>query len=229
MLNPFANGVKRAQVLAVLALFAGTLAINAPANAYHSWVNFHWPRSANPATLTYRTSFQSGSALNTTWGTLTTKVIGEWGGVTQYKAGTFDVFNFTKVASGGQILVESGNYGANGWFGLATVNVNVLNGHISSGNVKVNDYYFSSAYGNDTARDHVLCQEVGHVLGLDHNTLPLLFGRSCMNDNNATLNDAAYRTPNAHDAEQLNLSYTHKDTGGPIGLVQTIILDVIPA
>lgn len=214
---------KLARVLSVCALVGSLTVLAAPAHAVHAWVNYHWPRSANPFTLTYSTSVSS------TWTDLVTKVVGEWDDVTQYRAGAFDVVNLSKVSSGAKLTIESGNFGNNGWFGIATIRVNILTGHISSGSVKVNDFYFTGTYGNDVARDHVLCQEVGHTLGLDHNRLALLFGRSCMNDDNSTLNDPTYRTPNSHDAQQLNTIYTHADAGGSGGLMREIVVDVIPA
>lgn len=58
------------------------------------------------------------------------------------------------------------------------------------------------------AADHVLCQELGHVLGLDHNRLEL---DTCMNDQ-APLGSAT--APNLHDVQQLNLIYNHADAGG---------------
>lgn len=216
--------VKAARILPALALLGALTLQAAPAHAAHAWVNYHWPRSSNPFTLSFSTSVSS------TWSSLVTKVIGEWDAVTQYKAGTFDVVDFTKVTQGAKLKISSGNYGANGWFGLATVRINILTGHISDAEVKVNDFYFTGTYGNDVARDHVLCQEVGHTLGLDHNRIVLLFGRSCMNDDNGTLNNTSFQTPNAHDAEQLNSIYAHADSGvTSSGAERWVILDIIPA
>lgn len=220
---------RRLSLLAATALTAAVLASATPASAYHSWVNYHWPRSANPFTLTY------SSSVSGPWPALVTKVVGEWDNVTQYRAGTFDVVNLATSGTP-KLTIESGNYGANGWFGLASITVNLLTGHIASGNVKVNDYYFTGQYNTTAARDHVLCQEVGHIFGLDHNRLPIIFGASCMNDDNATLNSPAYQTPNGHDADHLNLVYTHTDSGTGaahlgdlLGPIRTIVIDIVPA
>ncbi len=218
------------RVAAVLVLLVGLSIIALPtAGATHRWVNHHWARTANPYTLTYSAN------VSNTWSGLVGKVIGEWDDVAQYQAGTFDVFNFTSVGSGAKMYIESKNYGATGWFGVATITRNILTGHIESGTVKVNDYYFTGQFDTTAARDHVLCQEVGHILGLDHNTLSPLFGTSCMNDDNATLNDPAYQTPNYHDAQTLNSIYQHSDSGlgsilGSIPIpTVTEIIDIIPA
>lgn len=87
------------------------------------------------------------------------------------------------------------------WLGLARIFVE--DGHITKGEVKLNTRLLES-YG-PAAADHVLCQELGHVLGLDHNRQEL---DTCMNDK-ALLGSAT--SPNAHDAEQLNLIYDHAD------------------
>ena len=99
------------------------------------------------------------------------------------------------------------------WLGLAQIWVE--DGHITKGKVTLNTdllaYYEANGYPG--AADHVECQEIGHVLGLDHNRTDL---DTCMNDQ-ALLGSAT--APNAHDAEQLNLIYNHTDAteekGGP--------------
>jgi len=50
------------------------------------------------------------------------------------------------------------------WLGIATITID--GGHITKGDVKLNTKLLEG-YGS-AAADHVLCQEVGHVLGLDH-------------------------------------------------------------
>ncbi|MGC4939945.1 hypothetical protein [Kribbella sp. DT2] len=56
-------------------------------------------------------------------------------------------------------------YGNNGWAGLASINLSG-SGHISTGSVKLNDTYESGA--PTAERQGVMCQEVGHTYGLDH-------------------------------------------------------------
>jgi hypothetical protein len=206
----------------VLALSIGFVVQAAPSQATHRWLHLHWGRSSNPFTLTYQANVSS------TWTSLVSKVIGEWDNVAQYSPGAFDVVNLVQ-GGGAKLKIESGNYGANGWFGIAEVSFEILTGHIVDASVKVNDFYFTGQYNTTAARDHVLCQEVGHTLGLDHNELPFLFGPSCMDDDNSTLNDPAFQTPNDHDADQLNTIYAHSD-GSLFGLpVAKRIIDIVPA
>ncbi len=207
---------------AAIVLLLGLMLQASPAQATHRWLHLHWARATNPVTLTYQANVSSA------WTSLVSKVIGEWDNVAQYRAGTFDVVNYTQGGAA-QVSIESNNYGATGWFGVAEATFEILTGHITKASVKVNDYYFVGQYNTTAARDHVLCQEVGHTLGLDHNELPLLFGASCMDDDNSTLNSPSYQTPNGHDADELNTIYSHSD-GSSLGLLTAKrIIDIIPA
>jgi hypothetical protein len=65
----------------------------------------------------------------------------------------------------GKIRVCNAAYGRNGWLGLAQIWLS--SGHIVQGVTKMNDTYFAlSKYNTPTWRNHVMCQEVGHTLGL---------------------------------------------------------------
>lgn len=97
-------------------------------------------------------------------------------------------------------------YGQNGWLGLATINIDA-NQHITQGTAKVNDsygWYFAQNPGEDK---HVLCQEIGHVYGLDHTTEDGSSQGTCM-DYSTSPNS---QWPNAHDFEQLDSIYGHLD------------------
>lgn len=73
----------------------------------------------------------------------------------------------TCSAKYGTVQVCSGNYGATGWLGYASVWLGA--GFIVQSTVKLNDYYFGQAYYNTNAwRAMTTCQEVGHTLGLAH-------------------------------------------------------------
>ena len=76
----------------------------------------------------------------------------------------------------------------------------------------MNDTYFNTARYNTTAwKNLVLCQEIGHTFGLDHqdenfSNTPL---GSCMDySSDPTLN----QHPNQHDYDQLELIYGHLDS-----------------
>jgi hypothetical protein len=195
---------KRTALRAAILLTLTVLVTVESAPATHRWVRWHWARARNPFTLGYRA--QVGGP----WGPLVAPVMNRWDNVSKMRPGTRDFVNWV---GGSDLVIESGNYGATGWFGVARVQVNFVTGHISSGQVQLNDYYFTGQYNNDVARRHVFCQEVGHILGLDHNKIAPVFGASCMDDTNTTLNRPQYQYPNAHDAGTLQAIYKHSDSG----------------
>ena len=86
------------------------------------------------------------------------------------------------------------------WLGLARIFVE--DGHITKAEVKLNAKLLED-YGL-AAADHVLCQELGHVLGLDHSV-----ANTCMNDDLTTLGD--FPSPDGHDSEELIAIYNHTD------------------
>jgi hypothetical protein len=172
-----------------------------PALASHSWGNYHWARTANPFAL------KLGDNVSGVWDTYLNQVSADWSRST--------VLDTTIVAGGtrpkpckatsGRVEVCNGSYGNNGWLGIAQIWVS--GGHIVQGVAKVNDYYFGlPAYNSASARRHVLCQEVGHTLGLHHQ-----YAVSCMNDEDG-LSDPNYVDPNQHDYDQLAAIYAHADS-----------------
>lgn len=96
---------------------------------------------------------------------------------------------------------------SNFWLGLARVFLDE-DGHITKGEVKLNTFILSRDFGPDAA-DHVLCQELGHILGLDHQSGPGSLN-SCMSNEKEVVLGTATR-PNDHDIEQLRDIYNHPD------------------
>jgi len=190
-------------VVVVLALSAVAVA---PASANHSWNGYHWARTSNPFTLRLGDNVSSAwdSYLNTTssdWSKSTvldtTKVAGQaWGRRCRPPAGRVEVCNDT--------------YGNNGWLGVATIWVSGK--HITQGSVRVNDTYFNTAtYNTQAWRNLVMCQEVGHTLGLDHQD------ENFDNKNLGTCMDytrdpSTNQHPNQHDYDELVEIYTHLDS-----------------
>ena len=174
------------------------------AQANHSWNNYHWARTSNPFGVNLVDSVIGP------WDSLLGAVAADWGASsvlnTSVSAGNTKIFaRQTCNAFPKQIHVCSANYGPNLWFGQATVYLS--NGHISKAITQLNDFYFTGSYNNQVARRHVLCQEIGHNFGLDHqHGVP-----TCMEDNNATLNNTGYQFPNAHDYSELSTIYAHLD------------------
>jgi len=67
-------------------------------------------------------------------------------------------------------MVEVCNYtyGTTGWLGVAQIWISGRQ-HIYQGTTKLNDTYFNTPqYNTDAWKRLVMCQEVGHTFGLDH-------------------------------------------------------------
>ena len=115
----------------------------------------------------------------------------------------------------GKIHVCNASYGANGWLGLARIWLSA-DGHIEAAVALMNDSYFSTTtYNDDNAKQHVLCQEIGHTFGLGHQGSPKK--ASCMNDRWGLTSDT-FTGPNQHDFDMLNQIYVSApaDGGDPV-------------
>jgi len=110
----------------------------------------------------------------------------------------------------GRVEVCNGTYGNNGWLGIAQIWASGK--HITQGTTKVNDTYFNTPKYNTTAwRNLVMCQEVGHTFGLDHqdeNFDNANLG-TCMD---YTSDPTTNQHPNQHDYEELVAIYSHLDS-----------------
>ena len=95
------------------------------------------------------------------------------------------------------ISAFNGYYGFNGWLGLAEI-TNYNGCTINTGRARLNQSYLEVGYSR-TNKEHVACQEVGHLFGLDHNHDDT---DTCMND---TILSAPQ--PNSHDQELVNSLY----------------------
>ena len=196
--------------VAVIAAVASVTSVSSPVGANHSWSNYHWARTTNQFTL------KLGDNVNATWETHLATTAADWT--------TSTVLDTTIVAGRalknckatiGMVQVCNSAYGNNGWLGVAQISVN--GSHITQGTVKVNDTYFDTAKYNTPAwRNLVMCQEVGHTLGLDHQdeifTNPNL--NTCMDYTN---DPSTNQHPNTHDYEQLVAIYTHPDSTTTVG------------
>ena len=86
----------------------------------------------------------------------------------------------------------------------------------------MNDYYLgpgaSYTYNNSAEREHVMCQEVGHTFGLDHQDTSGASLNTCMDYyHNTSDTDATSTTPNQHDYDELATIYAHLDSSTTIG------------
>ena len=195
---------------AVAAILAVTLAVPASAAASHSWGGYHWARTANPFNL------KLGDNVSGAWDGMLTTASSDW---TQS-----NVLNTTIVTGGtkpkacrptsGRVEVCSASYGNSGWLGLAQIWVSGK--HITQGIVKNNNYYFGSSsytYNNTAEMQHVICQEIGHTFGLDHQSTSGTSLNTCMDYyHNTSASDTKSTHPNSHDYAQLSTIYTHLDS-----------------
>jgi hypothetical protein len=205
------------RVLSVAAAVLLTFVVGAsPAAANHSWNGYHWARTANPFAL------ELGDNVSGAWdGMLATASI-DWS--------KSNVLDTTIVAGGtrgkpcrptsGRVEVCSASYGNNGWLGLAQIWI-TGGEHIVQGVVKNNDYYFGGStyqYNNTAEMQHVICQEIGHTFGLDHQSTSGVSLNTCMDYyHNTSASDTKSTHPNQHDYDELATIYTHFDSFSSVG------------
>ena len=189
---------------AAVSLVAAMATVLPLAYADHSWGNYHWARTSNPFTV------KLGDNVSGSWDSHLLGSSNDWS-----KSSVLDT---AIVASGtdprkcratsGRVEVCNSKYGKNGWLGLASIWAS--GDHIVQATVKVNDSYFTSPpYSTGDWSRSVMCQEIGHTFGLDHqdenfNNESLL---TCMDYQNPP-----YPSPNFHDYAQLELIYQHLDS-----------------
>ena len=204
--------------LLVVAAVAAIAAISAPAAfANHSWNGYHWARQSNPFTIN-----------------LGDNVSGLWDGMLQTASADWsqsNVMDTTIVAGGtrpkpckatlGRVQVCNASYGNTGWLGVATIWLQSGTLHIVQGTVKNNDYYFGGSsyqYNNTAEMQHVICQEIGHTFGLDHQDESGISLVTCMDYyHNTSAADTASTHPNKHDYDELATIYSHRDSTTTIG------------
>jgi len=178
--------------------------------AVHSWGSYHWARAANPLALNV------GDNVGSAWDAYLNEAISDWN--------PSEVLELTKIPgpyttsskiktcrpTAGRIEVCNAKYGFLGWLGIAQIWAS--GDHITQGTAKMNDSYFNTATYNTPAwRRMVMCQEIAHDFGLDHqdeiHDNPNL--GSCMDYTNDPDGPLSNEHPNAHDFEQLALIYEH--------------------
>lgn len=203
--------------LSLVLLGLGFATASSLAYANNSWAGYHWARTANPFTLKLgdnltssdwksrlaqsSQNWNSPQTLSTTTPLLTAVVAGQSSSRCSMVAGTTQVCN--------------GKYGSNGWLGMASINI--INGtHITRGSAKMNDTYFNTAtYNSPNEKQHVMCQEIAHTFGLDHQSTDGSSQNTCMDYfSNIGANAASTLStmPNLHDFDELNIIYTHLDS-----------------
>ncbi len=210
------NTRKHSRLLVVVVALLVLAALPLAASANHSWGGYHWARTANPFTL------KLGDNVSGLWDGMLGTASSDW---TQSS-----VLNTTIVAGGtspkscrptsGRVEVCNANYRNTGWLGVAQIWI-TDGTHITQGTVKNNDYYFGNSsyqYNNTAEMQHVICQEIGHTFGLDHQSTDGSSLNTCMDYyHNTSASDTKSTHPNQHDYDELGIIYAHLDSYTTIG------------
>jgi hypothetical protein len=190
-------------------------------SADHSWNNYHWP------TTTGIVSLEIGDNVGGVWDGYLGEVVEDWNesvalDLTSARGRT----NPRRCRpSQGRIEVCNAPYGETGWLGIAQI---WLSGeHIVQATAKLNDTYFGMvAYETPAWRRQVMCQEIAHGFGLDHQDE--VFDNpnlgTCMDYTDdpdgglggAVDDDPSNERPNSHDFLQLLAIYGHRDPAGSV-------------
>ncbi len=213
---------RRRSLLLALIVFAFAALTNR-SSANHAWGNYHWARTSNPFNL------KLGDNVSSTWDGNLSVASSDW--TASSKLNTSIVTGGAKPRNcrptSGRVEVCNSTYGNTGWLGIAQIWV-TGGVHITQGVVKLNDTYHNNApYNTNAYRQFVMCQEIGHTLGLDHTdeTFDNANQGTCMDYTNdpdggaggASSNDPSNEHPNAHDYEQLDTIYAHTDSFTTVG------------
>ena len=187
--------------------------------ASHSWGTYHWARTTPQFTL------MLGNNLTSDWLMRLTQASSDWNSPETFGATSTPLLTAIVTGSStakrcamkaGTTQICNSKYGNNGWLGLASINI-TGGEHITQGSAKMNDTYFStSKYNNVNEKQHVMCQEVAHTFGLDHQSVDGSSLNTCMDyfsNTGANATNTASTHPNAHDFDELNIVYSHLDAG----------------
>ena len=188
-----------------ISFFILAIIFNTSVRASHVWGDFHWARTSNPFTL------KLGDNVSGAWDSYLQTTSNDWSAssVLDTIIVTGNTTSRRCRATNGRVEICNYRYGNNGWLGIAQIWASGT--HITQGIVKMNDTYFDkTTYNTPAWRNLVMCQEVGHTLGLNHqdeNFSNVNLG-TCMD---YTSSPESNQHPNTHDYEELELIYAHLD------------------
>lgn len=211
--------MKKVRTIVSAVAVAVVVAAAVPLLASHSWGGYHWARTTPQFTL------KLGDNMTSAWKPYLAEASRDWNSpkafgwsgseplLTSLVAGQSGTKRCKMVA--GTTQVCNGAYGFNGWLGLASINI-TGGEHITQGSAKMNDSYFNTAtYNNPNEKQHVVCQEIAHTFGLDHQDESGKSLNTCMDYFSNTGSNAGSTLstqPNTHDFEELAIIYNHLDS-----------------
>lgn len=187
-----------------LAVAAVVLSASFAAQASHRWGNYHW------GTTSYPINLQVIDSNTPDWDGELAQTLSDWSASTKLNLAITSSDDSSRArkqcrAVSGKIRSCNAAYGNNGWLGLASINIS--GNHITQGTSKMNDSY-SAQFAIQTERDHVMCQEIGHLFGLGHTSEDGSSQGTCM-DYSSSPNSTR---PNSHDYNLLLEIYNHTDS-----------------
>lgn len=178
-------------------------------SATHSWGGYHWARTSNPFTL------KLGDNVTSVWDAYLIEASSDWSA-----SSVLDTTIVTGAGGknckpkAGRIEVCNRRYGNNGWLGVAQIWV-TGGTHITQAVAKMNDTYFSTLpYNTPAWKRLVMCQEIAHGFGLDHQDEAFDNANlgTCMDYTSNPLGPPSNEHPNTHDYDMLMTVYEHLDT-----------------
>ena len=187
-------------VLGAAAAMTASFAVDAS----HRWGNYHWGTTSYPIPL------QVVDSNTSDWDGELAQALSDWSQSTKLDLSITARDDSSRArkqcrAVAGKIRSCNAAYGNNGWLGLASINIS--GSHITQGTSKMNDSY-SQSFSSQNQRDHVMCQEIGHLFGLGHTSEDGSSQGTCM-DYSTSPNSTR---PNSHDYAMLVDIYNHTDS-----------------
>ncbi|HEX9272168.1 MAG TPA: hypothetical protein VGA01_08140 [Candidatus Binatia bacterium] len=158
------------KVLAMCGIVALLVLLNVQLAYGHDWWWYCWHKGSTLGVWVYGSNqAEANAALN------------DWDSHTHV--------NFSRPGSHTDISVWGANFGATGWWGLASIESTSYDWwhhwwwcRIEHAHARYNSYYG----GTSGDIQGVLCQEIGHTLGLDHSNTGDCMGKSYYNNINVT-------------------------------------------
>jgi len=181
----------------------GLLSVTTATHAHHAWNDFHWASAFKPMAIPVINS------VSEEWLYQLDAALQYWSQSIDLDPYVAEIDNSAKTQlkcplTQGYLRVCNNNYGITGWFGQTVVGFDQF-GHINKARVRLNDSY--SQYWNLIKKNHIMCHELGHSVGLWHTSQDSSSQQSCMD----LSNDPLSQWPNQHDYSQLIAIYAHQD------------------